>query len=36
MSRIQQKYINVVAYNWLKVFSLETKRPLGAASSMFN
>lgn len=35
LNRIQQKMINVIAYNWLKVFSLHQSFDMTAAKVMF-
>jgi hypothetical protein len=36
LDKIQQKFINLVAYNWLKVFSLHQNFSMVAANIMFN
>jgi hypothetical protein len=36
LSKIQQKFINLAAYNWLKVFSLQTSFDMTAANAMYN
>lgn len=35
LNRIQQKMINVIAYNWLKVLSLHQTVNMTAAKTMF-